>query len=382
MTIRSETERINALFVVPSLRRAGAETQVVDLVNGLDNSKFKKTLVAFESGLDLLERLDTNETSFHHFLRKHKYDMSVVPRLARLIDERDIDIIHCTLQIALLFAWAACRVANRKPRLVVAIHTTTNRSLRMDAYDWVLYRPLVASCDRVIFVCNTQAEHWKTKYSELKKKSVVIYNGVDTKRFSEEACEEWLHGWRDTVDIPAGSPVVACVAGFRQEKGHAILIDAFSQLGPDSYLVLVGDGVLRPDIESCIKAKDVSQQVRLVGEISDVRPVLAASDVTVLASTSVETFSIAMLESMSMGVPVVATDIGGLGEAIIPGVTGELVKPGSVEALRLALSSMLSDPDRITAMGQQARLSVLQKYSKSVMVDKTEALLLDVVSSS
>jgi len=305
-----------------------------------------------------------------------------VPKLARLIDEYEIDVIHCTLQISLLFAWAACRLAKRKPRMVVAIHTTTNRSLLMEAYDWMLYRPIVASCDRVIFVCNTQADYWMNKYRELRTKSVVIYNGVDTNRFSEEARDEWQHEWRDTLDIPPGSPVVTCVAGFRQEKGHGILIDAFSQLGPDPYLVLVGDGILRPDIEHRIKERRVGGRVRLIGEIPDVRPVLAASNVTVLASTSVETFSIAMLESMSMGVPVIATDIGGLGEAIIPGVTGELVKPGSADALKRGLSAVLSDPDRMAAMGQQARVSVLQKYSTSVMVDKTEALLLNIVSRS
>lgn len=382
MTNRKNGGRINVLFIVPSLRRAGAETQVVDLVNGLDGGKFNKTLVAFEPGLDLLERLDTKETDFYHFVRKHKMDMSMVPRLASLIDERDIDIIHCTLQISLLFAWVARHIACKKTRLVVAIHTTLNRSRLMEVYDRVLYRQLLVSCQHVIFVCHTQADFWIRKYGELRKKSVVIYNGVDTERYSSERMPQSRSMWRQENGIPSDAAVVTCVAGFRREKGHGILIQAFSRLAPNVYLVLVGDGVLRREVEASIKERGIDLRVRLLGEISDVRPVLAASELTVLASTSVETFSIAMLESMSMGVPVVATNIGGLGEAIDPGVTGELVEAGSVDALYRVLNAMLSDRDRLHKMGQRARRAVEKTFSKSVMVERTEEMLINVFSES
>ncbi len=381
MKAEQSDRKINVLFLVPTLRRAGAETQVLDLVNALDNKKFSKSLVVFHGNTDQIDRLDHAHVALYEFDRAHKLDFSAARKISRLIDQNDIDIIHCTLLISLLTGWLARAMARRKPRMVVAIHTTVNVSLYVEVFDRFLYRWLIRRCQKVIFVCQNQSDFWIKKYHELEGKSVVIHNGVDVAFFQRNPFLSAAEKLKSSLGIPSGAPIIICVAGFRKEKNHRQLIDAFSHLDDKSYLLLAGDGELRPAIESTVKRKGLSERVRFLGDLADVRPALAAVDISVLASTAVETFSIAMLESMAMEVPTVVTDIGGLSEAVVPGETGALVRAGDVAALRDTLSECLKDRGRLKEMGRKARSRVTVMFTKQAMVEKTGALLVDILEN-
>ena len=373
-----DDKKIRALFMVPALLRGGAETQAIDLINSIDNSRFEKHLLVFEKELDQLERVDQTEVEFHHVVRSGKFDFLFVKKISQIIDAKKIDVIHCTLQISLLYAWLARRISKRKPKLVVAIHTTTNVTKKNELIDQLLYRQLIKSCSNVIFVCHTQMKYWLNKYPELKSKSRVVYNGVDSDYFNpDDFISEGLF-LKKKLGIDS-NPTIACIAGFRREKAHQILLQAFSRLPENVHLILAGDGQLRSEIELTINQLGLSNRVHLMGNVDDVRPVLAATDVTVLTSTAVETFSMAMLESMSMSVPMVATDIGGLSEAIIPGETGGLVSPEDVAGLAYALSRYVINREYATSMGSRSRALVVEKFSKSFMVRDTERVLVETV---
>ena len=110
------------------------------------------------------------------------------------------------------------------------------------------------------------------------------------------------------------------------------------------------------------------------------RPLLAASDLTVLASTAVETFSIAMLESMAMGVPMVVTDVGGLKEAIIDGSCGYVVKPGAPVEFSEAISEILKDRDKLFEMGENALEKVSLNFTRDGMIEDTEKILFNEIN--
>jgi glycosyltransferase involved in cell wall biosynthesis len=378
MTQRDEQSKLNVLFIVPTLRRAGAETQVIDLVNGFDDARFSKTLLVFAENVDQKDRLDERNIDFRHIQQKSKYDFSIIDEIAALIDEKSIDVIHCTLQISLLIGWLAKRKSKRNPKIVVAIHTTLNVSMKAEAFDRLLYRWLITRCDRVIFVCKTQAEHWGRKYRGLSDISTVVYNGIDTDQFSLEAVSGKGPEFRSSHDIPREATVVSCIAGFRKEKGHLDLLSAFADTGDNNYLVLAGEGPHRIEAEEYAASHDIQDRVIFLGNVADVRPVLAASDLTVLASTAVETFSIAMLESMSMEVPTLVTDIGGLAEAVVPGETGDIVPPGRPDKLAAALRNLLSNRSGLRKMGARARQRVITRFQKADMIENTADVLLSV----
>jgi glycosyltransferase involved in cell wall biosynthesis len=374
---------MRALFVLPSLSRGGAEVQTIDLVNGLNPARFEKYLVTFEKQLVQQERIDAEHIRFTHFLRQSKFDTSPVRKIARLIDERQIDVVHCSLQIAMLMGWFALRYSNRKPRFIVALHTTINRDFKNEFFDRVLYQWLMRSCEKVICVCHAQEKHWQQKFPFLIEKTQVIYNGVDAEHFNPEMHRQTGTTLRQRLGISERDKVICHIAGFRPEKGHAILLDAFRMLVQhyqDAVLLLVGDGALRSEVEGRVRKANLTNRVHFMGNLTDVRPVLAASDCSVLASTAVETFSLAMLESLAMRVPVVTTDIGGNAEAVVDNQTGFLVPVGDAAALSDALLDMLEKNVERRMMGIAGRNLVVSKFSSALMISETERVLAEVVN--
>jgi len=363
------------LFLVPTLRRAGAETQVIDLVNGIEKTQFRKTLFVFNEEMDQLDRVESESVEVIHKPRKNRFDFSVVRDAAKIIDTHNVDIIHCTLQISLLIGWLARRFSKRKPRIIIAIHTTKNVSIKQEIFDWLVYRPLIARADGVIFVCQTQAKYWKSKHRLVDKHIHVIYNGIDIERFKPVIFEQSGKILRQSLGISEDQSLVSCVAGFRREKGHFDLIRALARLGEDVQLALAGEGPYKDAVMDETKKHGLSDRVHFLGNVADVRPLLAASDITVLASTAVETFSIAMLESMAMGVPMVVTDVGGLKEAIIDGETGYVVQPGDTEGLSRSIERILEDRIKLANLGKNALKKACKDFTREKMINQTQKIL-------
>lgn len=157
---------------------------------------------------------------------------------------------------------------------------------------------------------------------------------------------------------PAGDrpPTVVCVAALRPEKGHDTLLAAFATVLdaiPEARLVLVGDGPERGAIEATIGAGGMSASVDLRGRVAEIWPHLADADVFVLASPA-EALGIAIMEAMAAGLPVVATDVGGIPELVTPGVTGELFGVRDDRDLARRLIALLQSPERRRAMSAAA----------------------------
>jgi glycosyltransferase involved in cell wall biosynthesis len=364
---------VNCLIVVPSLRRAGAETQAIDLANGLALTGHKTHLMAFDRQLDQLERIHESVV-FHHVPRMSKYDLNVVKRLSSILDDENIDVVQSVMQFSTLMAWIAIKRAKSKPALVGAVHTTVNRSLKEELQDRLLYRWLLARLPAVVFVCQAQRDHWVKKYPGLAPPARVIYNGIDTDRFRPDAAAAEARELRARLEISENTPVFSCIAAFRPEKGHDILIRAFSNADPRAVLLLAGAGEMRAGVEDLVRQLALSRRVKFLGQVADSRVVIAASTATVLASTAVETFSMAMLESMAMGVPVVAPRLGGLHEAITHLDTGMLFSVGNEPELTACINEIARNSGLVTTMKARTRERVLRNFTLRQMTMQTEAL--------
>ncbi|MDQ3964085.1 MAG: glycosyltransferase [Actinomycetota bacterium] len=169
------------------------------------------------------------------------------------------------------------------------------------------------------------------------------------------------NGWAGTplVRRSAHEPTLVCVARLRRQKGHEVLLQAFRRVVghlPDAQLVLVGDGPERANITGTAASLGVTKNVKFLGEVADVWPVLARSDVFVLAS-SYEPLGIAILEAMAAGVPVVASAVGGIPELVKDGVTGYLVPPHDEQRLAEAILKLLASKSLRERMGHAAEES-------------------------
>ena len=168
-------------------------------------------------------------------------------------------------------------------------------------------------------------------------------------------------GWSGTpvAPAPAGQrpPTVVCVAALRREKGHDTLLAAFAEVRraiPDARLVLVGDGPHRAQVDARVRELALGESVRMAGRTTNIWPYLADADVFALASPS-EALGVAIMEAMAAGLPVVASDVGGIPELVSPGVTGELFAVGDHAALAQRLTALLRSPERLRAMSAAAR---------------------------
>ncbi len=166
-------------------------------------------------------------------------------------------------------------------------------------------------------------------------------------------------GWRGHPKPPGTAPrppTVVCVAALRPEKGHDVLLAAFSEVRrarPDARLVLVGDGPMRASLEAQAAANGDAGNVDFLGSVPEIWDHLADADVFALASRS-EAFGIAIAEGMAAGLPVVASDVGGIAELVQPGVTGELFAAGDASSLARRLVEVLTSPDKRAAMSRAA----------------------------
>lgn len=369
---------IKCLIVVPSLMRAGAETQAVDLANGLSGRGFEVHLCTFERHLDQRHRL-ADAVTFHNLQRRRKYDFALVAALAELIDIEKFDVIQGVLQFAAFLAWLASQRSARQPPVIASIHTTTNRGFKQELQDRLVYRRVLRKLSAVVFVCDYQCAYWVEKYPELRALARVVHNGVEPNRFRRD---DYLIASRDLradLGIPEKAIVFGCVAAFRPEKGHKLLIEAFSRLGGDSYLLLAGEGSERRNVEVSVRDRGLAERVKFLGSVAEVRPVIVACDATVLASTSVETFSMAMLESMALEVPVIAPRIGGLEEAIVSDESGLLFPIGDTEALAAGLGKVKADPATARDMGRAASRKIKDAFSLDKMIEKNERVLMETV---
>lgn len=370
---------MNTLIVVPSLILAGAEMQAVNLANGLAARGHSTHFCCFGPPFDLRDRLSA-DVEYHLVSRSSKFDLSVISRLARIIDSNDIDIVLGVMEFATLIAWLAASRSGGKPPVLAAIHTTVQRGLKQDVQDRLIYRGMLRRLPAVVFVCEHQRTYWVQKFPELAPLSAVVHNGVDPAHFRRDDFREQAAQLRTALGIADDTVLFAHIAAFRPEKGHKLLIDVFSQLDGDACLVFAGDGELRPVMEAHVATAGLKERTRFLGNIADVRPLIAASNATVLASTAVETFSMAMLESMAMGVPMIAPHIGGLPEAIIHGDTGLLFAVGDSPALARCLQQVLDKPEDAARMGRSAEHKVTQRFTDDAMVKGTERVLLDVLN--
>ncbi|MBU0996193.1 MAG: glycosyltransferase family 4 protein [Proteobacteria bacterium] len=374
----------NVLFIIPTLCRAGAEMQVTDLLCGIDRATFNVFLITFGSDLSLLERIKEFSLKHENYKRKSKVDFSMAFKISKFIDNNEIDVIHSSLQIALLFAWLGRMFSKRQPPIINVLHKTANRNLKEFYLEKLVYQWPMRACKKIICVCKSQENFWCSQFPFMKSKTDVIYNGVNTTSFDSRKFDNDGRELRLHMDVPKDSQIISCIAGFRIEKNHGVLIEAFERLcsiNNNVFLVLAGDGPERQRIEAIVKQKNLKEKICFLGRIDDVRSLLAASSLSVLASNAIETFSIAMLESMAMKCPVITTDIGGHKEAVIPGVTGEVVPINDIDALTEALKKCLNDITALNKMGERARNKVVEMFSLSLMLEKTEEALLEVCES-
>ena len=290
------------------------------------------------------------------------WDVPAVLRLARLIRHGKIDLVHTHSSIDAWVGGAAARIAR------VPVVRSRHVSIPIRGGLNPVYTRLA---DRVI--TSGEAIRRLVLAGGVRPDAVVaLPAGVDLATFTPG-----VPGDAVRAEFHDGRPVIGSIAMFRGSKGHQHLVDAFqSLLGefPDAQLLLVGDGIRRQWVEDLARQRGLASAVRFLGFRRDVADLLRVMNCFVLASTRTEGVPQSLLQAMAVGVPVVASAIGGIPEVIADGKTGLLVPPQDPAALARAIAEVLRAPAAARERAQAARALVETRYSRDVCVDRLLAL--------
>jgi glycosyltransferase involved in cell wall biosynthesis len=182
----------------------------------------------------------------------------------------------------------------------------------------------------------------------------------------------------DAVDRTNGRsarerPVASVVASFDPGKGHAVLVDALEILKREGIRVttqFIGVGPEQESVGRRVEERGLQDDVHFLGWRNDVDQLLADSDLLVLPSIAYECLPYSILEAMGHALPVVATDLAGIPEEVIDGVTGRVVPPADADALAQAIGDVAGNPERALAMGERGKERLAAKFSTERMVER------------
>lgn len=359
------------LFIVNSLETGGAEKQVVSVLNHLDPGRFRLHLAYLKRNEKLLAQLRQERLAGLLCCDvAHRIDMGAIRSLRRLIADAAIDAIVCTNPYSTLYGQLAAPRNGAGPRLVTVYHTTRLHGLKEKA-EMLLYRRLFNRADLLIYVCESQRDYWRRRGIR-PAADEVIYNGIDIDHYTDRRTEEERITLRRQLGFGDGDYVIGLCSVFRPEKAHRDLLHAVAKLrsrGLPAKALLIGDGPEREAIERAIARLGLEEHVLITGLKPDVRAFVSACDVMTLVSHSVETFSLAALESMALGKPMIMSDTGGAAELIVHGEHGFLFAPGDIAALAGHLGVLISTPLR-AQFGAAAARRVRERFTAQQMAGR------------
>lgn len=256
------------------------------------------------------------------------------------------------------FAFLACAPAAKIAR-TRAVWIKHNNFLPDNA----LARALVRYADHVIMLYAADRARLVQWVPHAASRISVVYTGIEPGRFAPDVDARRVT--RQELGWTEEEVVVGTIGRLMPDKGLMFLLDAAAAIVgtfPRVHFLIVGEGPQRAELERRIRGLNLADRVRLTGFREDVPRLLQTMDVFVLASLA-EALPIALLEAMAAARPVVATDVGGVREAVVDGETGFIVPPRDAEALARATLSLLCDAERRRAMGERGRARVASTFT-------------------
>ncbi|HEV7608196.1 MAG TPA: glycosyltransferase [Steroidobacteraceae bacterium] len=369
------TPACDVLFVLSSLAVGGSERKIARMANRLKEEGMAVNLACLNAPYTLEPTL-RRDVPLTKLERRGKFSLATVLRLRQLIvRDRPATVVAVNLYQALYVACATFLLPHR-PRIVALVNTSTFRGRHFRKR---LYQSVLARFDQVVHGSQAQSRFWQGAGTPAADKSTVIYNGVDSAHFEPIVAFEAAKRLRASLGVKPGALLLGSVGRLAPEKNHEVLLTTLRRLRVarvDAHLVIAGNGPLREKLLRRAAELEIADRVNLVGEFEDVRPVLAAIDVFVLPSIAVESFSNAALEAMSMGRPVILSDIGGAREMIDDGVEGYVVSATELPArLPAIIAALYSDTRKRQGMGAAARARAVSRFSVAGMAAAYRGLL-------
>jgi glycosyltransferase involved in cell wall biosynthesis len=377
--------KFTLLQIVPRLDTGGAEQTTLDIAAAVQ-ADGGRALVASMGGR--MEKGLASSGAVLHRMKVHSKNPLVIlgnaVRLARLIRQEKVTLVHVRSRAPAFSAWLAARVAGIP--LVATYHGVYNAKSSLKRW----YNGVMTRGRLVIANSEYTRSHVIAQHGIDPARVIAIPRGVDIERFDPDAISpERLHALTESWGIDPGDTRVKILLAGRltRWKGQALAIAAAARLkqeGVDDFvLILAGDSQGRigylGELEAAIRTKQLEDNVRIVGHCADMPAAYALCDLSIAPSLDPEAFGRTAVEPQAMGRPVIAADHGATRETVVPGETGWLAAAGDTPAWTEAMAAAIKvGPKKRAAMGKAAMERARRLYSVGAMCAATLQVYADV----
>jgi glycosyltransferase involved in cell wall biosynthesis len=359
----SEEKKTTVLHLSTSSGPGGAERMVSTLAAALNQGQFRIIVGLFRPGW-LQTECEARGVRTCVMPLGGRFNLQWFRGCLRLLRKDQVALIHAHEFSAILCGWVVAMLAGVP--FVATVHGKN--------YFWeklrrrVTYR-LVSRQGAIVAVSQDLKQFICDRVGVQEQRVEVIYNGVAP---AQMITDEEVQTCKAELGVSGRYPVLGVVGSLYPVKGHRFLLEAMPEIlrrWPKAQLLIIGRGELEVVLKEQVEQLAVGANVQFLGMRQDVPRLLSMLDVFVLPSLS-EGLSLALLEAMASGKPVVATRVGGNPELVDHGKTGFLVQPEDAKDLAANLLKLLSDPGMMQQFGRQAAERVSQHFSMKQMVDR------------
>lgn len=366
------SKRKRLMYIITRAEHGGAQSHVLDLIYGFRN-EFDISVGVGEEGF-LTEACRAESIPVHlipHLEREIRpwSDVRAFFETLQLIRREQPDLIHA-------HTWKAGFVGRMAARLcgVPSIYTVHMWHFGPELPStWRIFGPRLERAasrwsERTITVSHSGSEMGRRYRITEPSRMVAIHNGI-------KDSPERVRPGENRV------PVIVMVARFSSFKDHETIVRAFAHVKTPARLQLVGDGPTRSATQRLVAELGIGDRVEFPGDRNDIARLLCRADVFVLAS-KVDNLPISILEAMRAGLPVIASDVGGISEQVAHGKTGLLVPPFSVVPMTQALEELLGDKAKRAQFGRYGRARYEMRFSLDHMIERTRAVYTEVLGET
>ena len=365
------------MHILGNFGPGGAEMGVVRLVKALSKGDFTHSVCSIGPNVTMKELLPKGVKCHSLGIKGSSY--TVFYALIKLLKSTGTTIAHVNnlapwFDVAFASKLAGCAC-------IETFHGIEDDIERFSAPRRLLLRTAASMTRSLTAVAETTANRLNKLTRITRTKIRVIPNGVDTESFKPISSWQEKTGLRRALNLPISAILFGCVAALRPVKDHEGLLKTLQKAlsgrhenrSPEIYLLLIGDGILRGQLEVLCENLGIKRHVIFLGRRNDIQKILQALDVFVLNSKT-EGMSYAVLEAMASGLPVIATAVGANTELIDHGKEGYLIPQGDINCMTQDIARIISDTSLIKTMGISARKKIVENYSLEKMISAYQEL--------
>ncbi len=360
---------MNILQILPELNLGGVETGTLDSAKYLVKLGHKAVVVS--AGGELVKELESYG-AIHYQLPVHKKSilsiLKTVPRLAEIIKKEKIDIVHARSRVPAWIAYFASRKTNTV--FITTCHGYYKKHKLSQVMGWG---------KRVIVLSNIIARHMIDDFAVPYEHIRLVPRSVDLEKFK----------YTDPAAKRSKEFHIGFIGRITPLKGHLYFIKAMARVArafPHLKIWIVGDApaskeAYKEQVQVLVKRLGLWHCTEFLGTQRDIPGILSHLDILALATVTHEAFGRVIIEAQASGVPVVATEVGGVVDIIENGKTGLLVPPADPESMAEAVTKIFKDPQLARNLAENALRRVQEKYNVELMVKNTLDVYKDALSN-